>query len=259
MKYQSSHSMGNYHFSLSTKKSENFCFPVHLHKSYEVFFVAEGEVTVHISGIDFTVKKDECAVILPGQYHSYQTEDHSLAWLCIFSSDFLPDLKDHSKKKQKHYPIISAPSAYLWEKLSAADNVFSKKAILYDLAARYISSPSSIEFPSKNDDMICQIVQYLDEHFRESISLHSLADYFGYNYRYMSGIINRCFNTSFSKVIQQYRIDYACRLLRETGDSITEISSLCGFDTTRSFNRCFKEIMEMTPKKYRGEITDAIL
>ncbi|MBE6554157.1 MAG: AraC family transcriptional regulator [Ruminococcaceae bacterium] len=43
-------------------------------------------------------------------------------------------------------------------------------------------------------------------------------------------------------------------VLRDLGvNSITEISILCGFSSTRRFNRNFKSIMKITPKEYKNK------
>lgn len=254
MRYELFRSQGNLYFSISGKPSRNFHFPLHFHKSFELLFVEEGEQTVHIDGIDFRVCGGECALILPGQFHSYRTQHHSVCWICIFSADFLPDLDQYCRDIQTHHPVFCIDDAQFHQKLwKVRNDVFAVKSKLYDLAARYVSGEPFCEFDREENHLFYDIAQYINEHFTEPLTLHDLAEQFGYNYRYMSGIVNRCFHLSFSKVLRQYRIDHACRLLKESEHSITDISSLCGFDTTRNFNQSFKDIMKMTPKEYRKQ------
>ena len=50
------------------------------------------------------------------------------------------------------------------------------------------------------------------------------------------------------------RMEEACRLLlEEKNASITQIAAECGFQTIRSFNRCFKEMLGITPADYRKQ------
>jgi AraC-like DNA-binding protein len=51
--------------------------------------------------------------------------------------------------------------------------------------------------------------------------------------------------------IRQKRIDRACRLLRESAQSIDEISDVCGFRDRYYFHKTFKLVTGTTPRKYR--------
>ena len=83
--------------------------------------------------------------------------------------------------------------------------------------------------------------------------LEAMAKELGYHYRYLSTVVNRCFGAGFSEVVNRYRVDLACRLLRQTDESITEIASRVGYDSQRNFNRSFKAVTGKTPREYRRE------
>ena len=51
--------------------------------------------------------------------------------------------------------------------------------------------------------------------------------------------------------IQQYRVNNAARLLKETDRPITEISLECGFSSPNYFNGVFKGLMRMSPREFR--------
>ena len=55
----------------------------------------------------------------------------------------------------------------------------------------------------------------------------------------------------FNDYINSLRVSNACKLLRKTDLSITEISERVGFNTLRTFNRAFSKQMGMTPREYR--------
>ena len=252
MKYELNRSHKSNYFSLSSKPLTGFSFPLHFHKSFEILFVEEGEHLVQIDNVEFAVKAGDCAIILPGQFHAYRTEGYSRIFISIFSIDFLPDLDKYRRDVHPHHPVFSFGERISHATLDALkNNPFALKSMLYDLAARYVSGAPFDGFGEKQDDLLYDIVEYINGHFGEPLTLKDVAAHFGYNYRYMSGIINRSFHMSFSAVLRQYRIDHACRLLTESKASITELSDLCGFDTIRSFNRAFKEITGKTPREYR--------
>jgi AraC-like DNA-binding protein len=51
----------------------------------------------------------------------------------------------------------------------------------------------------------------------------------------------------------RFKLHEACRLLIETGDSISEIANACGFDDEFYFSRCFRRQFGSPPRTYRKE------
>jgi len=46
-------------------------------------------------------------------------------------------------------------------------------------------------------------------------------------------------------------LQYACTLLSQTDQTITEICMNTGFESQRTFNRVFQDIYHMSPRDYR--------
>jgi len=251
MLYEHFNSVGDHHLRIPQAKANNFNFQLHLQKSFELVVVEEGEMMVQISGKDFSVTGGKCALILPGQPHAYRTPQHSVSWICIFSIDYLPDLYRYCSSGKIHDPVFPLRGDELYQELrDSSENRFRLKSLLYDVAAEYVAGERREDMHIENNDLICNIVQFIESHYTEPLTLHRVAAEFGYNYRYMSMLMSRYFQTSLSQVVNQYRISYACALLREGNYSITDVSERCGFDSQRNFNRNFKAITSMTPPEF---------
>ena len=54
----------------------------------------------------------------------------------------------------------------------------------------------------------------------------------------------------FTRYLNEVRISYACKLLREQHFTITRIGYESGFQNLSNFNRQFKKIKRMTPRSY---------
>lgn len=69
----------------------------------------------------------------------------------------------------------------------------------------------------------------------------------------VSQVFNRSFNASFSKYINNMRIEYACTLLQseDFNDNIDELIEQCGFNSKASFYRNFNSIKGCSPLEYR--------
>ena len=53
--------------------------------------------------------------------------------------------------------------------------------------------------------------------------------------------------------LKELRIGHACKLLRETNDSILDICYTSGYNSWAHFSKQFKNVKEMTPNKYRKQ------
>lgn len=97
-----------------------------------------------------------------------------------------------------------------------------------------------------------------EELFRNpDLRITDLALRVGTNRAYISLIINKQMQTSFSALINSYRIEYAKKLLIESRTSLStilEVSETAGFPSESSFYRIFKKATGISPKAWRNKI-----
>ena len=77
-------------------------------------------------------------------------------------------------------------------------------------------------------------------HYNENISLKTLAEEFGYEYHYLSRLLNKGYGINFNQLLNNYRVEAATELLQTTKLTITEIAEKSGFQSIRNFNLVFK-------------------
>lgn len=254
MYYEQVRSSKSNYLKISPQESENFVFPLHLHDSYEFIYVEDGSLKVEINGFAFDVTKGHGAFILPNQPHEFSTPEYSKSWLVIFSPDHLPEMKKLLSSKKLFCPVIKAENDRLRDDLlSAEKNPLRIRSILYELAARYFEGESAPYLAIDDGALVCRVVEYIDAHYKDSMTLEDMSVALGYSYRYMSGVVNRFFKLPLPRVVNRYRVNYACDLLVNTDMEITQIALTCGFGSMRSFNRNFKAVMGITPRDYRNE------
>ena len=88
-------------------------------------------------------------------------------------------------------------------------------------------------------------------HLSEDISLRRLARRLGVPDRQVSNAVNRARGMSVSQYVNEHRIKEACRLLRDTDDSVLTVSLASGFATKSNFNREFARVTGQTPSQWR--------
>ena len=101
-------------------------------------------------------------------------------------------------------------------------------------------------------EMEQHLLQYIDSHYTESLSLDILSRELGMSKFSLSRIFSDKLKISFSNYVTQKRLEYSTYLLNHTNLSITEIAFETGFGSTRTFFREFKAAFNGTPKQYRN-------
>lgn len=89
-------------------------------------------------------------------------------------------------------------------------------------------------------------------HTKEDLSLRRLSRRLGVSDRRVSNAVNRIKHISVSQFVNEFRIKEACRLLRETDETILGISLAAGFATKSNFNREFSRVTGQTPSQWRS-------
>lgn len=99
-----------------------------------------------------------------------------------------------------------------------------------------------------------EAVNYINNHYRERLTLETVASKVFVNPKYFSHVFKKEVGLAFTEYVIRLRIQYACRLLETTGYPAYRISFECGFSDPSYFNRVFCAQMNMTPQSYRKYI-----
>lgn len=98
---------------------------------------------------------------------------------------------------------------------------------------------------------ISRIFEYIEEHFRESIELETLANEVYLSQNYLCKCFKRVTGRTIFEYVQQVRVQYACYLLETSDWSVAHIAQESGFHSSSYFNRTFQRVMHMTPLQYK--------
>lgn len=104
------------------------------------------------------------------------------------------------------------------------------------------------------EDISFRIIQYIEEHYTEPISLKSIADDLKVSEKYVSRIFSSRIKMNFRKYLGVIRAEYASSLLRTTKDKIITIAENAGFESLSTFNRVFHDIYGVSPRDFRSNI-----
>ena len=100
----------------------------------------------------------------------------------------------------------------------------------------------------------CDLVRrYIDNHFKESLTLEQLAELAHLNKYYMAHTFRREFGVSPINYLISRRIEESRFLLRETDHTLSLISQMLGFSSLSYFSQCFRRVEGVSPTEYRKQ------
>ena len=102
----------------------------------------------------------------------------------------------------------------------------------------------------KIDKNMLRILDYIDEHITERITLTALADMAGFTESSFSRWFAKQNGISFKKYVMSKKIEHAIRLLETTDKKVIDIAFECGFDSISGFYDTFRKVTGTTPNKY---------
>ncbi|MCM3724872.1 response regulator [Neobacillus cucumis] len=101
-----------------------------------------------------------------------------------------------------------------------------------------------------------KIKQFVDTHYRENISLKSIAAKFYMNPVYLGQLFKKTYGIYFKDYLLQVRINEAKKLLRQSELKIYEIAERVGFNNTDYFVTMFGKFEKLTPSEYRNKLLE---
>lgn len=257
--------------------SENGIYSVkeHWHRSLELTLTLEGESTYHVDGRKTIARADELILINSGELHSCQVCESKAyeALTVIFPFDLLKQANSEIEKYSFNLDVASPNYEKLVSLFKETYPLFKKRAshpfyrlklnsvfyeILYILMDSFmVEKKPSPTFKSQKYWNRCQmIIQYIDDHYKDPLTLDDLSREYGISREHLARTFKDYMGTTFKKHLTSVRLFYAYQLLVYTDISLLEIAMKAGFHDSRSLIKCFKEVYGITPQKYRKNLSD---
>lgn len=135
--------------------------------------------------------------------------------------------------------------------IKAFENPFlqSIAASVYLLLERHFSVSQSVFAKNKDRQMFYKIVEYINEHFKEEISVSSISNELYLSRGRLADVFKKYSGVSITEYINSLRINNANYMLMH-GSTATEAALESGFASVRTFNNVYKSVMNMTPSEY---------
>ena len=248
-------------------------YETHDHSAVEIVLVLEGMVTYMIEETVYQVRKGEVLIVPPDMPHSLNMGDNSSRYLFLFEPDAIMTMRDIKSMavyfhKPFHLRDGSEAHVRIRELLLRARDAYDKREMMWNtvcyssllriyamLGQRYLSGikPRSGDgLRNMDSEVITAVMTYINNHYREELSLEDVAKFAGFSRYYFSRSFKRQTGYSFKDYLCQKRLQVAMDLLIRTNRSMREVAIESGFGSVATFNRVFREKKGCTPTQYRA-------
>lgn len=235
----------------------------HWHPETEILAVRRGTLTLSLDGTAICVQAGNFVLIPPGTVHSGIPENCRYECVVFDRRAILGILKGTCYDRIKQ--ILNAPTVLpctpeldRWiNALRTPEPGFEAEAVsgIYGLISRWLKSPpqSTVPLPHRKPRLIPfeQAVLYLQEHFREPVSLADLAKAAGLSEKYFGEYFKSITGETPIQYLNEYRIERAAEALAEEEKSVTDIALECGFNDLSYFIKTFRRHYGVSPNFYR--------
>lgn len=243
--------------------------PLHHHDSITEFvFVYKGSGIYRINHQEYPLEEGDVALYNQNDLHEVLSKQESEigTYAVGITNLFLKGLP------QNHFVAPDMPyvrkggamSAYIQ---TTCEQIFQLnleheqgKAISQLLCSSLIAIISQLEHfsyanlsSSKEDQFVLEILNYINNHYTEPISISILAKQFHCSHSHISHKFKKVTGHSPIDYITQRRMGAAQNLLISTDLTATEVATRVGYDNTNYFSTLFSKVVGKTPIKYRED------
>lgn len=246
--------------------------PVHWHSAVELIYILNGNAKITIEGKDYPVVAGEFVVIDSNLLHEFRCKGESMMVLIHFSrssmKNFIPDLdschlrctRAELRKEQleayldicellKKLPplYVMHPTGYRLKSQAIAMEVF------FELVNQFAGTGEPVQKPEKRENLerLEKMIEYIELHHTEPISLEEISSHFYLSREYFSRFFRKNMGVTFTKYVNQVRLMHIYQEICNTGAGIMELAEKHGFTNYKLFNKMFHEVYGCTPREVR--------
>lgn len=233
---------------------------------YQWFYCVKGSGELIIDQQKSILNKGQGALIYPKVPHSYHgiTSDwtvHFIGFSGPNCQELLKTLRMHESDVY-HFSDETIFPKYI-EKIFALQKEKGKSRYLelskecYSFLLELSSCVHRINasIPAQENVPIRRLIDYMEEHYMEPISLDDLAGHIGLSKEYMCTLFKQSMHQTIMRYLFTIRISRArIYLIQYPEKKVLEIAQMCGFESPSYFGKVFKKEVGTTPENYRNRI-----
>ncbi|MGN1001787.1 MAG: helix-turn-helix domain-containing protein [Oscillospiraceae bacterium] len=240
------------------------------HPELEIIFLLQGTGRVYFSDLKtaYALREKDIFVVNSFEVQDFELDGESTALSFSVTPEFVgqvaPELLKYKvncrsflyvEEKQAAFDVLRQDLARAFQALNKRERSgtsYSKSsaaALLEDLNRFFLDDRQPAE-SGRVQETLKKVTHYIQDHYRERITLDELARHTFLSKTYLSRCFTRYLGISFTGYVELLRLSNASRLLAGQG-SLAEIAEESGFPSANAMIRAFKRCRGVTPGAYR--------
>ncbi len=224
--------------------------------AFALHYVVRGKGVFHTERGDFPLCAGSLFLIVPiKRYRIEDVEDLEYIYITFVGKRayFLVERTPFSLEDPVSYGYGEV--AELWERAVLNSSVpgldLAAEGVLLYTFSRVCASLEAASRSKEDSGWIMQIKNYVDHHFIESdLTLQSVSEKYSYDYRYVSDVFKKTVGVSFTRYLNQLRLDSARHLMDSGFRSVKEAALLSGYTDALYFSKLFRQCYGVSPREY---------
>lgn len=233
--------------------------------SYLFFSVTSGSGELNYNGKTYALHSGDCVFIDCRKPYSHATSADlwTLQW-CHFYGHTMPDIYKkyqerggqpvfHPKEMEELVEVMtdlySAAGSDSYVRDMKINEILNR--LLWILMKNSWHSEQGRAAHARKRMSMEKVKSYLDENYKEHITLELLSQKFYINKYYLTKIFKETYGVTIISYLETRRITQAKNLLRFTDMTVDEISAAIGMNDANYLARRFRKIEGMSPGEYR--------
>ncbi len=224
---------------------------------YSVSYVFKGNIYYRMDKRFFIAEPGDVVILHP--HHDteilYPGKEETLAWGFCFRGRMCQELFLSLGLE----PIFCLPIQHreefeqcckrLWDAMTPEN--FNHGIVASALMFECLQRISLEKNNNKKDDLSEQVASFLKTHLAQNISLSDLTTQFNISVPTLHKIFFQRYSQTPMHYLQGLRLDRAAKFLKETNESIKQITTACGFSSQQYFSASFSQYFGCSPTEYR--------
>lgn len=255
---------------------KNFTTDKDRHPFCELLYVSSGSLTVESEDFSGVLHKETLLIHRANENHKLSTHEEETRVIIIgftcdnFNSEYFSKnpihLNDGNVKKlaeivkEGRNVFLPPHNVPVYDMKKNANQPFGSEQMLKNLLEYFLISISrehlSGYLPENNTQTqftVNEIIAYLNDKYKEKITLNELSFIFGTNRTTLCKEFKQATGTTISNYLSNKKLEEAKHLITTTNKTFTEISIELNFESIHYFTRFFKKHTALTPKEFKKQ------
>jgi hypothetical protein len=147
-------------------------------------------------------------------------------------------------------------SDYYSQKIEKCKHVSDVQTLTYEMLNAFLQRSIQTKDHKRYSILVSTVLEYVETHIYEKISLELLAKEVGYSAYYLTNRFQKEMHISLNQYIQQRKIGYAKEMLKNTRHDIADISEKLSFSSPSYFAAVFRKHTGLSPGEFITAVTD---